>query len=102
MDRSAAVLRYPRSVTQIYGETRQPEVSRATLRQRGRHSLVEPPFVGRAREFRQLMQLLDVARRGHGQVVTISGPAGIGKTRLPEEVALRAQRHGVRSAIGRC
>jgi tetratricopeptide (TPR) repeat protein len=102
MDRSAAVLRYPRSVTQIYGETGQPEVSWDTLRQQGRHSLVEPPFVGRAREFRQLMQLLGAASRSHGQVVMISGPAGIGKTRLAEEVALRARRRGVRVAVGRC
>src|SRR5215831_10027745 len=102
MDRGAAVLRYPRSVNQIYGETGQPEVSRDTLRQRGRHSLVEPPFVGRAREFRQLMQLLGAARGGYGQVVMISGPAGIGKTRLAEEVALRTRCHGVRVAFGRC
>lgn len=102
MDRSAAALRYPRSVTQIYGKTGQPEVSQDTPPRRGRHSVVEPPFVGRAREFRQLMQLLDVANRGHGQVVMISGPAGIGKTRLAEEVALRARRHGVRVAVGRC
>ena len=27
MDRGAAALRYPRSVTQLYGETGQPEVS---------------------------------------------------------------------------
>ena len=32
----------------------------------------------------------------------ISGPAGIGKTRLAEEVALRARRRGVRVAVGRC
>jgi hypothetical protein len=65
MDHGAA-LRYPRSVTQIYGETGQPAGHRDALRRQSRHSLIEPPFVGRAREFRQLMQLLDVARRGHG------------------------------------
>jgi hypothetical protein len=63
---------------------------------------MEPPFVGRTREFRQLMQLLSAARRGYGQVVMISGPAGIGKTRLAEEVALRARRRGVHVAVGRC
>ena len=94
MDRSAAALRYPKNVTQIYGETEQPEVSQDAQHRRGRHSLVEPPFVGRTREFRQLMQLLGAARRGYGQVVMISGPAGIGKTRLAEEVALRARRRG--------
>src|SRR5215467_12241296 len=102
MDRGAAVLRYPRNVTQIYGENVQPEVRRDTLRQRGRHSLVEAPFVGRARECRQLLQLLGAASQGYGQVVMISGPAGIGKTRLAEEVALRAQCRGVRVAVGQC
>jgi len=102
MDRSAAALRYPKNVTQIYGETEQPEVSQDAQHRRGRHSLVKPPFVGRTREFRQLMQLLGAARRGYGQVVMISGPAGIGKTRLAEEVALRARRRGVRVAVGRC
>jgi hypothetical protein len=102
MDRGAAALRYPRSVTQLYSEAGQLEVSQDTLRRQGRRSLIEPPFVGRAREFRQLMQLLDATRQGHGQVVMISGPAGIGKTRLAEEVGLRAQRRGVRVAVGRC
>ncbi|HSX82979.1 MAG TPA: AAA family ATPase [Candidatus Saccharimonadia bacterium] len=102
MDRSAAVLRYPRSVRQVYGETGQPEVRQNASRQRGRHSLVEAPFVGRAREFRQLMQLLGTASQGYGQVAMISGPAGIGKTRLAEEMALRARRHGGRVAVGRC
>src|SRR5882672_10059367 len=102
MDRGAAALRYPRSVTQVYGETGQPEVRQDAPRRQGRHALVEAPFVGRAREFRQLMQLLDTARQGHGQVVMISGPAGIGKTRLAEEMALRARRRGVRAAVGRC
>jgi len=55
MDRGTALLRYPRSVTQVYSEKGQPEVSQDT-RGGGRHSLVEAPFVGRAREFRQLMQ----------------------------------------------
>src|SRR5262249_41338248 len=102
MDRGTVALRYPRSVTQSYSETGQSEVRQEALRRRGRHSLIEPPFVGRAREFRQLVQLLGVASRGHGQVVMISGPAGIGKTRLAEEVALRARCRGARVAVGRC
>jgi predicted ATPase len=102
MDRGAASLRYLRSVTQVYGETGQQEVSQGAPRRRGGASLVEAPFVGRAREFRQLMQLLGAASQGHGQVVMVSGPAGIGKTRLAEEMALRARRRGVRVAVGRC
>src|SRR5712691_8115582 len=102
MDRGAVSLRYPGSVTRVYGEKGQLEVRQGPARPRGRHSLDEPPFVGRAREFRQLMQSLGASSQSHGQVVVISGPAGIGKTRLAEEVALRARRRGVLVAIGRC
>src|SRR5712691_9472494 len=102
MDRGAVSLRYPGSVTRVYSEKRQSEVRHSPARPRGRHSLDEPPFVGRAREFRQLMQSLGASSQSHGQVVVISGPAGIGKTRLAEEVALRARRRGVLVAIGRC
>src|SRR5262245_22513188 len=62
MDRGAALLRYPRNVTRVYGQKGQPEVSQDTPRRRGRARLVEAPFVGRAREFRQLLQLLEAAR----------------------------------------
>src|SRR5262249_6019922 len=72
------------------------------VRWRARHARVEAPFVGRAHEFRQLLELLGAASQGQGQVVMISGPAGIGKTRLAEEMALRVRRRGVRVAVGRC
>jgi AAA ATPase domain len=102
MDRGAVSLRYPGSVTRVYGEQGQLEAKQGRARPRGGHALDEPPFIGRAREFRQIMQLLEVSSQSHGQVVVISGPAGIGKTRLAEEVALRARRRGVLVAIGRC
>ena len=102
MDRGAVLLRYPRSVTQVYGEKWQLKERQDASRPRGRHALDEPPFVGRAREFRQLMRLLGAASQGRGQVVVVSGPAGIGKTRLAEEVALRARRRGILVAVGRC
>lgn len=41
-----------------------------------------PPMVGREREMDQLLSRWDLVREGNGQVVVISGEAGIGKSRL--------------------
>jgi tetratricopeptide (TPR) repeat protein len=62
----------------------------------------KPPFVGRAAELREIMRMLGAAERGEPQLAVIQGPAGIGKTRLAEEVGLRARRRRSRVAIGRC
>jgi DNA-binding SARP family transcriptional activator len=47
----------------------------------------ESPFVGRARELGQLEALWTEAERGRPRLVLLSGEAGIGKTRLAEQVA---------------
>jgi ABC-type oligopeptide transport system substrate-binding subunit/class 3 adenylate cyclase len=44
------------------------------------------PHVGRAQEVEQLQSSLLALCAGHGQIVTVMGDAGIGKTRLVEEV----------------
>jgi tetratricopeptide (TPR) repeat protein len=61
-----------------------------------------PLFVGRALELRQILRTLRTAARGPGQVLVVRGPAGIGKTRLAEEVATRARRRGARVGVGWC
>jgi class 3 adenylate cyclase/tetratricopeptide (TPR) repeat protein len=43
-------------------------------------------FVGRSAEFQHLIRVLELARGGHGQVVTIMGEPGVGKSRLVWEV----------------
>ncbi|NNF26830.1 MAG: DUF2791 family P-loop domain-containing protein, partial [Gemmatimonadetes bacterium] len=53
-------------------------------------------FVGRSRETSALTAKLRSAAAGQGQVAVVTGPAGIGKTRLIEELALVAQIDGVR------
>ncbi len=67
----------------------------------GRARSLDSPLVGRERE---LVQLLDafaaaVAAR-QCQIVTVIGPAGIGKTRLTRELESRAE--GARVLRGRC
>jgi DNA-binding SARP family transcriptional activator len=49
----------------------------------------EPHFVGRAHELAQLQALLAALRDGQGQMVFISGEAGVGKTALVREAFYR-------------
>jgi hypothetical protein len=62
----------------------------------------EPSFVGRVAEINRAMRMLGAARQRDGQVAVIAGPAGIGKTRLAEEIVGQARRRLARTAIGQC
>jgi DNA-binding SARP family transcriptional activator/predicted ATPase len=62
----------------------------------------ETPLVGRQEELARLRQALDDARRGRGQVVTVVGEAGIGKTRLVAALAAEALSRECRVLVGRC
>ena len=55
------------------------------------------PFVGREREMEQLRRAVESARAGHGQVVSLVGEPGVGKTRLVYEFtrSLRSQEWGI-------
>jgi DNA-binding CsgD family transcriptional regulator/tetratricopeptide (TPR) repeat protein len=48
------------------------------------------PLVGRQAELERLDEALDGARLGHGSLVLLAGEAGVGKTRLAEELADRS------------
>ncbi|MDQ2935457.1 MAG: AAA family ATPase, partial [Chloroflexota bacterium] len=53
----------------------------------GRTDALEPPFVGREEELRQLKEQLHAVGREHRvRLVSITGPAGIGKSRLVWEL----------------
>jgi adenylate cyclase len=52
-------------------------------------------FVGRAWELSALTAMLDRAADGHGSVVSVVGPAGIGKSRLVAETAKLAANRGL-------
>ncbi len=56
---------------------------------------VEPNLVGRRWEMSAVEGLLERAIDGHGAVVGVAGPPGIGKSRLMREVATMAGRRGV-------
>jgi class 3 adenylate cyclase/tetratricopeptide (TPR) repeat protein len=60
------------------------------------------PVVGREAELARLFAALAEAAAGHGGVVMVSGEAGIGKTRLLEELSERAEHQGAFVVYGRC
>ena len=61
-----------------------------------------PILVGRDDEIAQLTERLsETRRRGTGGVVVVHGPAGIGKSRLADEVRASATRDDMRVAVGR-
>jgi len=59
-------------------------------------------FISRQRELSELCRALEEARRRHGQIVLVSGEAGIGKTRLAQEFAAIAASRTVSVLWGRC
>ena len=65
---------------------------------------VEAPLVGRGPEMDALTDALGLSvARGRGQIVLIVGEAGVGKTRLADELAhVAAIDHGVAHFNGRC
>jgi predicted ATPase/DNA-binding CsgD family transcriptional regulator len=65
-------------------------------------ALVRPAFVGRKDELAALVECLEGACQGSGSLVLLAGEPGIGKTRLAEELAVRAAATGVRVLWGRC
>jgi tetratricopeptide (TPR) repeat protein len=60
------------------------------------------PFMGRERELAALLGGLEEALGGEGRLFLLSGEAGIGKSRLADELALRARERGARILWGRC
>lgn len=83
----------------------------AVLRAWGRRTRLEvaaehglTPHVGRARELATLLDLFQQSKVGHGQVISITGEAGIGKSRLVLEFrqALATVGEAVTWLEGRC
>jgi DNA-binding SARP family transcriptional activator len=66
-----------------------------------RTPVAQMPLIGRAAELDQLSAVLEQARAGRGGVMAIRGEAGIGKTRLVNELIGIAEEQGARVLIGR-
>src|SRR2546421_5472678 len=64
--------------------------------------IICPVLIGRAAELTTLRLLLDQARSGTGQIVLLSGEAGIGKSRLAAEAKTYATAQGFLLLQGQC
>ena len=60
------------------------------------------PLVGREGELEQMMQCLEQAVDGQGQILRLEGEAGLGKSHLAAEFVTRAADRGFRVAAGIC
>ncbi|MBZ6102437.1 AAA family ATPase [Streptomyces olivaceus] len=63
---------------------------------------VTSPLVGREDELARLTGVLDRARAGEARAVLVAGDAGVGKTRILDEVAGRAAAAGTTVLTGHC
>ncbi|MGQ4406359.1 AAA family ATPase [Streptomyces hayashii] len=60
------------------------------------------PFIGREEELARLSGVLERARGGEARAVLVAGDAGVGKTRVLDEIAVRAARSGMTVLTGHC
>jgi DNA-binding CsgD family transcriptional regulator len=68
----------------------------------GPGGMVSPVFVGRAPELARLRAALGQAAIGAAQTIVVGGEAGVGKTRLVDELAREAEEAGHLVVSGRC
>ena len=64
--------------------------------------LAEPILVGREKELEELQGFLNTAIKGKGQMVFVSGEAGVGKTRLIHEFLNVGKKQAVSILTGWC
>lgn len=65
-------------------------------------AIPEGPIVGREDELTQVLFAADMVAAGTGQVLLLGGEAGVGKTRLAQEVMLHLHARGFVVGTGRC
>lgn len=59
-------------------------------------------LVGRTAERRQFLGVVDEVLKGKGQVLVVSGEAGVGKSRLVQQFAARCRAAGMTGFVGHC
>ncbi len=62
----------------------------------------QPELIGREKEFKRLREQWEDTKEGKGSTVFISGEAGIGKTRLVEEILDISEKNGAKIVRGVC
>ena len=67
-----------------------------------RDDIADIPLVGRAVEIEHIRRAVTDAGRGRGRVILLTGEAGVGKTRLLQEIEGHGHSAGFRSLLGRC
>jgi tetratricopeptide (TPR) repeat protein/transcriptional regulator with XRE-family HTH domain len=65
-------------------------------------ALPSGPLVGREAEQETIGRALHAVAQGQGRLLVLVGEPGVGKTRLAQEITLRARAHGYRVITGRC
>ena len=85
--------RFDRVVSRAQGPAQQGP-SRESSAFEDRSGDINDPFVGREVSMRPALAMLDAAQRGDGGLLLLSGEAGIGKTRLAEELVIQARGNG--------
>lgn len=65
-------------------------------------ALPEGLMVARDEEFDRVLAAIQAVEGGSGRLVLLAGEPGVGKTRLAQEVTLKARNHSFLMATGRC
>jgi len=74
----------------------------AVLGRRVRSPMLTTLLVGRSDELAQMEKALDSALSGKGQILSLEGEAGTGKSRLAAEFVERGIKRGLQAALGVC